>query len=273
MKQVALTTFVIVALTSTHSKAWGKAAPPMPVPARLAVSECCFVGTVTKFEAKTTAALPYPSAPKKVDHLVAIVKIDKAFAGTNGLTHVRIGFVPNKANPRRRGPSWGYPKAGDTAMFFLKRHPSAAFFKLQPYSDVIYKDKNTQWTKQLAEAEKATKALQNISENLQSKDPATRYMTAAMMVIRYRTPPQSQFEQKSIDAKESQLILEALASADWKARQPYYFNASTVFYRLNLTKNDGWQPPKDYKQFEAEAKKWLKSNAKTYRIKKYVAKK
>ena len=44
-----------------------------------------------------------------------------------------------------------------------------------------------------------------------------------------------------------------------------------LFYRLNLTPQDGWTAPEDLKKFPDAAKKWLRDNADSYRIKHFVS--
>ena len=50
----------------------------------------------------------------------------------------------------------------------------------------------------------------------------------------------------------------------------FMLSAMSMFNRLGLTDKDGWVPPKGGNYVEA-AQKWVKDNAGTYRIKKFVA--
>ena len=71
----------------------------------------------------------------------------------------------------------------------------------------------------------------------------------------------------------SRRILEALAEADWARTNPrvqYQLAPPQVFQALGLTPQDGWKPPQNFQELPAVAKKWLKENAGTYRIKRLV---
>ena len=48
-------------------------------------------------------------------------------------------------------------------------------------------------------------------------------------------------------------------------------DARRVFFRLGLTAQDGWTPPRDAKALPDAAKQWLKDNAEKYRIQRLVA--
>jgi hypothetical protein len=98
-------------------------------------------------------------------------------------------------------------------------------------------------------------------------------LAAAILIEDYRTYRGPKAKQEPIAAEESKLILRALADADWK--EPLAFtslrpNATQLFQRLNVTANDGFNAPKGGNQQEA-IQMWLKRNADTYRIQRYVA--
>jgi hypothetical protein len=90
-------------------------------------------------------------------------------------------------------------------------------------------------------------------------------------VSRYRNPEGSTGKLEPIDAEESKLILLALADADWSVndfRSP--LNPQQTWYKIGAGPADGFNPPADFKQLGDAAKTWLKANAATYRIKKFV---
>src|SRR5262249_24799796 len=114
---------------------------------------------------------------------------------------------------------------------------------------------------------------------LTSKEQADRFLTAAMLINRYRTQktqarPGVEPKTQLIDAEESKLILTALAEADWSAprpgvaQPPMMLQPMNLFTRLGVGPRDGWGPPRTGNFVEAE-QKWVKDNAGTYRIKKF----
>ena len=109
------------------------------------------------------------------------------------------------------------------------------------------------------------------NKGLKSKSADDRLLTAALLLAKYRPYAMASQKTEAIDETQSKLILEALASADWKKTDNLMrFNGQALFYRLGVTAQDGWKQPGDFQQFETAAKEWLKSNAGTFRIKRFV---
>jgi hypothetical protein len=72
-----------------------------------------------------------------------------------------------------------------------------------------------------------------------------------------------------IDARESKLILEALAKADWtKDRADFRLTPAQLFAQLGATAQHGRDPPnfRTSQERETAAKRWLSDNAETFRI-------
>ena len=109
---------------------------------------------------------------------------------------------------------------------------------------------------------------------IQKEGADDRFQTAGMLLIRYRTPLGGNPKEEKIDAKESKLILQGLADGDWsKGFSATELTPMMVFGRLALTDKDGWKPGpfQNYeKEFPEAAKKWLKDNADSYAIKRFV---
>ena len=113
---------------------------------------------------------------------------------------------------------------------------------------------------------------------LKTKTADDRFQAAALLLQHYRTvQPGGKLE--PIAADESKLILEAIADGNWNVRpifrpgravQP---TPQTVFFMLGLQAKDGWVQPKNFQEFPEAAKKWLKDNAGSYRIQRFVAQK
>jgi hypothetical protein len=295
LRVFALSGLSLAVLISSSPSARALVVAPAPVPQRVIVSDTIITGTVTSVEEKTINSTRYPTSPQVEEYKVAVVKIDKAFKGANGLTHVRVGFVPptpvepiqplpgqpvRPLLPRRPGAFQPTLEKGQEVCLFLNRHHKEQFLVADNYYDVVDVKKNPNFTKaELPLIEKTLKSLDNPIASLQSKDPEERYMTAAVLLTKYRNSPRftTKPQQEPIDARESKLILQALVDADWEAknRDPLMMmmNPMSMFYRLGLTPKDGYTQPMGRvtaKDIQDHAKKWLRANVDTYRIQKYV---
>jgi hypothetical protein len=249
---------------------------PQPIPQRVATADAVLVGKVTTMEEKTVAAPLFPGAAQKVEYQIAVVKIKEPVLGVKGLTHVRVGFIPQQGGVIRplgyRPPTLAKDQE---VCLFLTRQAGRTFYVMPAYYSVIDKKAPT-FEKDVAEAKKDARLLADARAGLESKDINDRFLTAAMLVAKYRqrrlaaAPPKEQ----PIDAEESKLILQALADADWtppKNPVPFQMTPQIAFNLLQLTPKDGWTPPRNFKELPDEAKKWLKANAEKYRIQRFVA--
>jgi hypothetical protein len=269
----ALVGGLVVLVTTTSASA--KPLPPPPgLPQRLAWADCVVVGKVESIEAKTVKAPRGRGDKEEVEFQVAVIKIDDAIAGAKGLTHIRVGFVPPESNAYRRGPYQSLTK-GQEACFFLSPHGSANFHVLPDYFDIVDRKDNVNFDKEVAEVKRCAKLLADPAAGLASEKADERYLTAAMLLTRYRMErPYGPRRDKTepLDAKESRRLLEILAEADWTNRNQltYFMTPMHLFSSLGLTENDGWKPPQDFKEVPDAAKKWLKENAANYRIRKFV---
>jgi hypothetical protein len=263
---------------------------PAPVPQRVATADVVVVGKVTAFADKTVSARPVPGAPEKVEYQVAIVRIDDALLGAKDRKEIRVGFrlpppavnpVPGPGGgPVRIGPirKWREPSLvlDQEAMLFLVKHPEADFYVMPAYYSVIDK-KSPGFANDLAEVQKAARLLADPKASLESKNADERLLTAGLLISRFRTPRVgAPAKTEPIDATQSKLILQTLADADWKAApRPgiglYLMTPQALFFRLGLQAKDGWVQPKDGKAIPEAAQKWLKDNADTYRIERFVA--
>jgi hypothetical protein len=279
----------------------------MRTPAQRATSaDVIVVGKVTAIEKEMAEAQPFPGAPNKVPHKVAVVKIETNLAGAANITHIKIGFIPpakpdptapppargGGIRPIRRGPVVPELKEGQEMLFFLTKHPAGDFYIMPAMSPPI-EVKGDQWKKELEAVKRVTTVLADPMKGLKSDKADVRAETAAVMVMKYRTYPDfaTEVDQVPINAEESQLILKGLAEAEWNQNiravppgggSP---NALQAFYQLGLTEKDGWkqpvfpqpkpgQPPVDFGAIQKQAfGEWLAGPGKDYVIKKFVVKK
>jgi hypothetical protein len=257
----------------------------LPVPLRLAAADAVVIGKVVAIEEKPAYAAQFPGQ-RKSEYRVAVVQVNEGFGAAKGQTQVRVGFLPvPKPDPRVRPV--GFPPIlqqtqldkDDDVLLFLHRHPDGNFYHMPNLGDGVKKTAQT-FAKEVEEAQKAAGLLADPKAGLSSTEQADRFLTAAMLINRYRTQkaaarPGVAPKTEAIDAEESKLILTALGEANWAPPGPglqqpaFMLQPMNLFTRLGVTPQDGWVPPRAGNFVEA-AQKWVKDNAGTYRIKKFV---
>jgi hypothetical protein len=254
---------------------------PQSITQRVATSDVVALGKVTALDEKTVKAERFPG--QMAEFRIATVKIDQHLYGAKGLTHIKVGFVPPMA-PRPgevRPHIRPYPgtaiklEKGQEVLLFLKKHPKENFYTIPMYFDVVDK-KTAGFDEDLVEAKKYGKLLADPMAGLKAKSAEDRFQAAALLVYRYRTFQQGG-KQEPISADESKLILEGLAGADWNAmpvRRPGPYRQvvtpQNVFFMLGIQAKDGFAPVPGQPTADA-VKAWIKANAGTYRIQRYVA--
>jgi hypothetical protein len=247
---------------------------PPSIPQRVALAETIVVGKVTFIEGQSIMMAESPGS-KEREHFVASVHVEESLMGAEGLTDLKVAFP---AQPMNRlefdGGSNDYLLQLETdqeVCLFLKPHHAGEF--LVGASDYpSLNKKNPTFESNWKLTQKCAKLIANPELGLEAKETDDRFLTAAMLILRHRTQSfmsKGQPKQVPIDAKQSRLILQALAEADWqkpKADLDYDMRPDTLFGRLNLTSQDGWNQAVS----PEAAKKWLKEHVENYRIKKYV---
>lgn len=256
---------------------------PAPIPQRVAESDAVVVGKVTAFGDQLVNAKSI-FGDAKVDYQIAIVRVEVAYLGAKDAKAIKVGFVPPPPVIPATGPGpiriiERHPQFNlsldQEACLFLVKHPTEDFYVGVQYYDVINKTGDANFDKSVDEVRRAAKLLADPAAGFKSKEADDRFLTAALLVMRYRTRRGGEVKTEPIDAGQSKQILQALADADWTPKvggsSGFRLTPQSVFYRLGLTPKDGWTQPKDYKQTAEEAKKWLKDNADKYRIERFVA--
>ncbi len=250
---------------------------------RVAQADAIVLGKVESIEDKTVEATTVFGGEGKVEYHVAIVKVQDAYLNAKGLTDVKVAFQQApQVRPGGIRPVRGVPPADLTkdqeVCLMLKSHPTESFFVLTNGFMVLDKAADQNWEKDVTDVKHMAKLLQDPDAALKGKDADDRYLTAAMLLVKYRTQIGGSQKTEEIPAAESKLILKALAEVDWTKNDPTLginLQPSFVFGRLGLTEKDGWkqevQP--DPTKLDEARKQWLKEHADTYRIQRFVSEK
>ena len=259
-------------------------APP-PLAQRAALADVIVVGKVTGFGDKLVSAVP-PTGGAKVDYQIATVQVADPVSGLKDVKEIKVAFIPPPPPdppPAPGGPfiiRKRYPQftlaLDQEACLFLIKHPTEDFYVGQAYYDVI--NKNTpDFDKSMDEVKRCVKLLADPTASLKGQNNDDRFLTAAMLIARYRTPKPGEMKTEPIDAEQSKLILQALADADWNAKPKpgigfggFQMTPQAIFFRLNLTPQDGWMQPMDAKAIPDAAKQWLKDSTEKYQIQRFA---
>jgi hypothetical protein len=271
------------AVLLTAATAGRAAMMPPPAPGvRVAQASTIVVGKVEKIEEKTVSAPRFPGAKEKAEYQIAVIKVEDPILAAKGITHVRVGFVPPPMGQIRRYPSVNFTKDQEV-LVFLNPHFEANFLEARGFYDVVNKQGNQNFEKDVEEAKKYVKLLADPKASLKAEKAEDRLTVAALLISQYRT--QRYFgadkpKTEPVDAEISKLVLTALAEANWKAFIPAARgNPMSLFQELGVTEKDGFNPPTreimgqkqiDYQQYPEAAQKWLKENAGKYQIQRFV---
>jgi hypothetical protein len=239
------------------------APPPMAV--RIATADAVFVGKVTTLGDKMVPAQLEAGDDRMMQ--LANVEVSQDLLGKVG-KKVQVGYFP----PEGRRPGVVLEPKEET-LFILRKHPKLPnTYVAEMYFSTVSSKDNPEFKTQVEEAKAATKTLANPLATLKSKDAEERYLAAALLLTRYRTPrPGAKLE--PVPAAEGKLILEALAEADWNNRNPKFAMVPplSLFVQLGATEKDGWTRPTNFAEFGPKAKEWLKANAGTFKLMRYAS--
>ena len=248
------------------------------IPERLAQATSVVVVKVVGIEKDTVTITPAPNF--KQEYLVATVKVEKTLKGDKERSEMRVGFAAPSAEKLPPGVSVPAPPKltkGQEALLILTPLPDSNLEVVAFNSDLMDKKSKT-FEKDLKLVEHCMKLLDKPEDGLKSNDAAERFLTARLLIGKYR--PNAGFagiknKEEPIDADESKLILKTLAEGDWKPRPAAVggameLNAYDLFLMLQVTKDDGFVPPKDFAKQAEAAKAWVKENMGKYRIKRIV---
>jgi len=284
MTRSLLLAAIAIAVVALPAEAKRIARPFTPIE-KTALSEVVVTGTVSAIEKEMVDTIRFPGDKEKTPHRVALIKIDKALVGGGAVTHVKVGFIPpppvDPITPRPpiRG---GYQPVdltvGQKGVFFLTQHPSGEFYSITPMmSPLSSKDEN--YKVQAAQVMTAAAALTDPMKALKAEKAEDRFLAAETLVMKYRSYPiNGATELAKVPAEESQLILKAIAAADWKKTDENGLGAMKSFYQLGLNPASGFKQPQpkpgvDFQDtLKAAFTTWLAGPGKDYRIEKIVPK-
>jgi hypothetical protein len=272
----------------------------MPIPEMVAAADVIVLGKVTGIQKNFVAVLPEPKARKKEFYQIVELRVEEALHGGKELSSIKMGVPCGEiTTPRGKqiipGLTWNM---GQEACLFLKKHPTGDFYVTglgEHFSkQLIPNVANNNYQKDLDLTRRCVKLLGQEDLGLKSDDALDRYLAAAMWIRKYRGPevfnfgakpqPKPKAKEEPIDAEQSKRILKALAEADWSTAAAHAAVApADLFRRRGLTAKDGWTfqqravNPLDQRakaRADAElaraARRWLRENAETYRIRRIV---
>jgi hypothetical protein len=262
MQRLIATVFTVALLAQTAS---ARVAAPAPLGHRVASADAIVVGKVASIEEKAIQ-----TSDGGGPYLVAVVEVGDALMGLKDAKTVRVAFMAGN----RRFPQNNLTP-GQEVTLFLANHPKDKVYTIDNYWDVLDKKTNADYAKELDITKRCAKLLADPKAGLASKDADERMLTALLVLSSYRNERRAE-KTEAVSAEESKALLTALAEGDWSKNDPklhgYQLTPAAVFMRLGLTEKDGWKPMpvRDPSQIAEPAKKWLKDNAGTYRVQKYV---
>ena len=136
---------------------------------------------------------------------------------------------------------------GQDGMFTLNMHPQEKFYQMPAYNAFVNRQNNANFDNDVKTAKQVGKVMANPAASLKSEDKQDRYLAAAVLIARYRTPANPTgrpMKQEPIDAAESKLILKGLSDGNWNDNR---YNASIpnpfeLFNQLGVNQKDGSTP-------------------------------
>ena len=242
---------------------------------RASVSDVVVIGKVTEIDKDPNEAKAHPGATEKTKFTIATVKIETDILGAKNLTHVKVGFYAGSSGT---GGNYKFPvlKQGDEVCVFLIKHPEANFYIFPPLAPPIPVLENSKAT--LDRLKQGAAVFGDPAKALKSDKIEDRTEAACFLLMRYRNPLLGrEVTTAKVPLAESQVILKALAEADW-AKSEGELNPMTEFASLGISTQPGFakilpKPGEDLKPiWQAEFKRWLAAEGKDHKIQKFVPK-
>lgn len=249
---------------------------PPPGPVRIVNSDAVFVGRVTEIEPIDVDAKAFPGAKETVKYRIAIVKVNQIINGLKDEKTLRVGFIPlvvPKAGVpmigRRGGPQL---EVGQEGLFMIRKHHEGKYYNAPDFGYFVSAQQKN-FDDEIKTAKKVVAVMADTKTALQSKDADERLLAVTILVGKYRTAKSFPNKEEPIDAAESKLILNAIATAKW---QPFKFgeaNPQQLFNQLGINEKDGWKAPmkiNGHDDMRNAVQAWIRDHG-DYRIKRFVA--
>jgi hypothetical protein len=242
--------------------------PAPPVFQQAAATDAIVIGRVTSIEDKEIELQVSPSHPDKLAYRVAVVKVVEPLKGAKGVKEVRLAFRSVK-------PRYGVQvTAGLEGIFRLTRHFKEPLYLTPMWFDIT-RSAVANYAQQVGQLRRLGKLADDSAAGLKSKDPEVRYLSAALIIMKYRTNRLwAVGKLEPVGAAESKQLLGALLAADWgKARPEGDPLPLTVFLRLGVPPKDGWVAPPGgpgLGDITKAARNWLTQHVSDYRIQRYA---
>lgn len=251
----------------------------VPPAVRAVAADVVVVGKVASLEADPVEAFPLAGAEEKVAYKIALVKVETALSGAKGLTHVKVGF-PAAGGGGRGGFGPITLADGQDGCFFLAKHPVADFYVINMGWNPL-DAKADGYKTDLATAKTALAVVADPAKALKADKADDRFTAAAVLVSKYRTPPEGvEVVEEKIPAAETKAIFAALlAREDWSAADPVTGQtATTLFNQLGVGPGQGFNPKPntgtDYNAYiKSAVKEWVPTMPESYSIVRLVRKK
>jgi hypothetical protein len=253
------------------------------LPERVVQAKSIVVVKVLRIEKDTVTIKP--AVNFREDYKVAVVKVESSLKGDKERSEMRVGFAapaPKQKLPPGLDNLPEPPKLekDQEALLLLTPLQDSDLAVISFRRDLVDKTSKS-FEKDLKLVEQCLKLLDKPEEGLKAADAADRFLTARLLIDKYR--PNSGFafalpkknKEVPIDAEESKLILKALAEGDWKSKTTAAgganeLSAYDLFLMLQVSKDDGFTMPKDPAKAAEAAKAWVKEHVGKYRIKRIV---
>jgi hypothetical protein len=248
-----------------------------PLPERIALADLIVVGKVTSTNAEPVEALPLmpiPGVTNLVPYRIVNITVDKPLMGARAVTRVRVGYVPVPDNRKPARFALGGLRRDQDGCFFLRKHPHEPFYVVSNSYEVVDKSDAKAYERELAELARCLRLLTDVQAGLRAQEADDRLLIASLLIYRYRTPRhvyRGKPRTEPVDADESKAILSILAEADWTVKDATSWRTPlSLFLRLGVTEQDGWQPPVQLSKVAPAAQRWLRKNAAVYCIQRYA---
>jgi hypothetical protein len=236
MKKLFLLVVALVLATGTTR---ADVAPAPPLWSRISTTDVILVGRANAIEDKDVeAVLPY--GDQKIKYRIAVVTVTDGIKDAKDLKTVRIGFIPQPPGAPQLSRKPFALASGDEGLFYLTKHPKENFYLVLGWYDFVSSKSGDFAKNQTAEVKRLVGLRDNGEVGLLSKDRDVRFLSAALLVSKYRQRPRfstAKAATQPIDAAQSKLILAAIHDADWtKMEQPIGQPApAMLFNMLGLT--------------------------------------